>query len=246
MSSDALSSTRDDAPCLGLIVPPADGAVPVEGPALYGDRVRFIARGLGLGEVSTRGYEEVIDRVTGLAVELASAGAQAISLMGTSLSFYRGAAFNDALVAEMNRRTGCPCTTMSSAIVRALDMLGIERVAVATAYIDEVNQRLADYLIASEIRPTVVEGLGITDVTAVGQVPTEALVALCERVLRAQPQSDGILISCGGLRTLEATTIVEQRFGLPVVSSSPAGFWDLLRVAKLDSHAEGHGRLFEQ
>ena len=96
----------DAAPCLGLIVPPRAGEVPLDGPALYGDRVRFIARGLGLAEISTRGYEEVIDRVVELAVELAASGARAISLMGTSLSFYRGAAFNDELEAEMARLLG--------------------------------------------------------------------------------------------------------------------------------------------
>ena len=35
-------------PHLGLIVPPAAGAVPVDGPLLYGERIRFSARGLGL------------------------------------------------------------------------------------------------------------------------------------------------------------------------------------------------------
>lgn len=38
-------------PCIGLIVPPAHGEVPQDGPTLYGDRVRFIARGLGIGGV---------------------------------------------------------------------------------------------------------------------------------------------------------------------------------------------------
>jgi arylmalonate decarboxylase len=40
------------------------------------------------------------------------------------------------------------------------------------------------------------------------------------------------------VRELEATT------GLPVVSSSPAGFWDLVRHAGLDPRAPGCGRLF--
>ncbi|HEX7436202.1 MAG TPA: arylmalonate decarboxylase, partial [Caldimonas sp.] len=135
-------------PCLGLIVPPRAGVVPADGPALYGDRVRFIARGLGLAEISTRGYEEVIDHVVELAADLAANGAQALSLMGTSLSFFRGARFNATLEAEMARRTGLPCTTMSNAIVRGMRALGLTRVAVATAYIDEVNARLAAYLAA--------------------------------------------------------------------------------------------------
>lgn len=234
-----------DTPRLGLIVPPRAGEVPSDGPTLYADRARFVARGLGLGEISTAGYEAVIDRVVELARALAADGAQAVSLMGTSLSFFRGARFNDDLVAEMARATGLPCTTMSLAIVRGLRALGVHRVAAATAYIDEVNDRLAAYLTACDIVPTAIEGLAITGVAEVAAVSTDALVALCERVHRARPDSDGILISCGGLLTLEAIEIVEGRLGVPVVSSSPAGFWDLLRVAGLDSRAAGRGRLFE-
>jgi arylmalonate decarboxylase len=237
--------TGVDRPCLGLIVPPQAGEVPSDGPALYGDRVRFIARGLGLGEISARGYEEVIDKVLDCAWDLKRQGAQAVSLMGTSLSFFRGAPFNAELEAAMAERTGLPCTTMSHAIVRGLRALGLARVAVATAYIDDVNERLARYLTASGIVATEVRGLAITGVREVGEVPTETLVALCESAFAAQPESDGILISCGGLLTLDAIRIVEARLGVAVVSSSPAGFWDLMRVAGLDSRAPGHGRLFE-
>ena len=231
-------------PHLGLIVPPAAGAVPVEGGQLYGERFRFSALGLGLSEISTRGYEEVIDSVVEKALLLKEAGAEAVSLMGTSLSFYRGTAFNRELQAEMARRTGLPCTTMTHAVVRGLQHLGVHRVAVATAYIDEVNLRLRDYLVHNGFEPLALEGLSISDVGAVGKVPTRQLVDLCTRVFEAQPGADGILLSCGGLVTLEAVREVEERLQVPVVSSSPAGFWDLARTAGLDARSPGSGMLF--
>ena len=231
-------------PHLGLIVPPAAGAVPVDGPLLYGERIRFSARGLGLGEISTRGYLDVIDSVVAKAVALKEEGVSAISLMGTSLSFFRGAAFNRQLEIEMARATGLPCTTMSNAIVNGLRHLKVRRVAVATAYIDEVNAQLRGYLQQSDFEPLALEGLSISNVQAVGKVPTRALVDLCVKVFEAQPGADGILISCGGLVTLDAVREVEARLRLPVVSSSPAGFWDLVRTAGLDARSPGCGRLF--
>jgi arylmalonate decarboxylase len=239
--------TTDELPIVGLIVPPAHGQVPADGAALYGaDRVRFIARGLALGEISTSGYEGVIDRVVGLAEALAREGARAVSLMGTSLSFFRGAAFNAELESEMILRTGVPCTTMSNAIVRALRELKIERVAVATAYVDDVNERLRRYLAASDLSVTALRGLAITGVQEVGEVSTSTLVALCESVQAADPSADGILISCGGLLTLDAIAVVEAKLGVPVVSSSPAGFWDVMRVAGLNSDSQAGGRLFRR
>jgi arylmalonate decarboxylase len=231
-------------PHLGLIVPPAAGEVPVDGPLLYGDRIRFSARGLGLGEISTRGYTEVIDSVVDKALELAGEGVSAVSLMGTSLSFFRGAGFNRELQAEMARATGLPCSTMSNAIVAGLRTLDVRRVAVATAYIDEVNTQLRRYLQDSDFEPLALEGLSISDVQAVGKVPTQVLVDLCVRVFEASPGADGILISCGGLVTLDAVREVEASLQVPVVSSSPAGFRDLVRCAGLDPRSPGHGRLF--
>lgn len=231
-------------PHLGLIVPPAAGAVPVDGPLLYGDRIRFSARGLALGEISTRGYTEVIDSVIGKALELKAEGASAISLMGTSLSFFRGVAFTRQLKREMEQATDLPCTTMSDAILAGLRHLKVRRVAVATAYIDEVNTQLRTYLEQSDFEPLALEGLAISDVQAVGQVSTEVLVDLCLKVFEDQPGADGLLISCGGLVTLDAVREVEARLQVPVVSSSPAGFWDLVRTAGLDARSPGQGRLF--
>jgi arylmalonate decarboxylase len=232
-------------PLIGLVVPPSTDRVPKDGPTLFGDRARFVARGLGLPEISTRGYDEVIDKVVDLAAELRKAGAVAISLMGTSLAFYRGVRFNAVLEAEMTRRTGVPCTTMSHAVVRALRAVGVARVAVATAYIDEVNERLAAYLAASGFITTAIRGLAISGVAQVTQVTTERLVEICEEAWRATPGADGILLSCGGLRTLEAVQRVEAALGVPVVASSPAGFWDVVRVAGVDSRVPGRGRLLE-
>lgn len=232
-------------PKLGLIVPPAAGEVPPEGPALYAGRADFEARGLGLAEISNRGYDAVIDRVAALAADLSAAGAQALSLMGTSLSFYRGGRANEELKQVMARASGLPCTTMSDAVVRGLRAVGARRVAVATAYIDEVNRQLDAFLRESDFEPTALQGLSITDVQAVGEVGTAALVDLCRSVWQAQPGADAILISCGGLRTLEAARQVEAELGVPVVSSSPAGFWDLMRTAGLPGHSEGNGMLFQ-
>lgn len=232
-------------PTIGLVVPPGHGRVPQDGPLLYGDRVRFIARGLGIGGVSPEGFAPVIDTVLDRARELRQDGAEVISLMGTSISFYRGPAFTESLRERMQESTGVPCTTMSHAIVAALRELGIRRVAVATSYIDELNDRLEAYLAQAGFTVTAIEGMSITGVQEVGEVSTEALVRLSRRVLAQNATADGIFISCGGLLTLDAIRQLERELGLPVTASSPAGFWDVVRLAGVAPGSPGFGRLFE-
>ena len=230
---------------IGLIVPPAGDEVPQDAALLYGDRVRFIARSLGIGSVSPSGFNPVIDQVLNKARELREAGAQAISLMGTSISFYRGAAFTEELRAAMQDATGLPCTTMSHAIVSALRTLGIQRVAVATSYIDELNDRLVDYLTDVGFEVTAIRGLSITGVKEIGEVTTQTLLDLSESVYTQDTSADGVFISCGGLLTLDVISPLEARLGKPATASSPAGFWDVMQLAGLDSTSPGYGRLFE-
>jgi arylmalonate decarboxylase len=231
-------------PTIGLIVPPGHGKVPQDGPGLYGERVRFIARGLGIGGVSPEGFAPVIDTVLDRARELRAAGADVISLMGTSISFYRGPAFTESMRQAMAEATGVPCTTMSHAIVAALRQLGIRRVAVATSYIDELNDKLVAYLTSAGFKVTAIEGMSIVGVQEVGEVSTEALVRLSKKVFARDPSADGIFISCGGLLTLPAIRRLESELRVPVTASSPAGFWDVVRLAGADARSPDCGRLF--
>lgn len=234
------------APCIGLVVPPAHGEVPQDGPALYGGRYRFVARGLGIGGVSPEGFAPVVDTIVDRAVELRKAGAEVVSMMGTSISFYRGPEFTESLRRAMEEATSVPCTTMSHAVVRALRHLGVTRVAVATSYVDELNDKLVAYLEHAGLAVTAIEGLSLTGVKEIGEVGTQALVDLSRRVFARDPSANGIFISCGGLLTLDAIRRLEDDLGVPATASSPAGFWDVVRVAGGDASSGAGGRLFAE
>ncbi len=232
-------------PRLGLIVPPAHGRVPDDGPRLYAGRTHFLARGLGIDSISTCGFAPAIGAIRGHAVALRDDGAQAISLMGTSLSFHRGPAFTEDLCNQMADATGLPCTTMSHALVRALRALGVQRLAVATAYTNALNADLTRFLSQLGFEVAAIEGLDMTDVLGVGYVGPDVLTEIALRVCTRASDAEGLLLSCGGLRTLDLLAPLQARLGVPVVASSPAGFWDLMNCAGLDAKSCGFGSLFK-
>ncbi|ADZ71591.1 aspartate/glutamate racemase family protein [Polymorphum gilvum] len=239
------SRPGDGRPLVGLIVPPATGLVPPEPPALYGDALRFAARGLALATMTRDGYDDVIDRVEAAARALAAEGAAAVALMGTSLSFYRGAAFNDALVERMASATGLPVTTMSCAVVEALRAVGARRLAVATAYVDEVNDRLTAFLLHHGFEVLGLDSLQISAVGDVLAIGDDDLIGLGTRAFVAAPEADALLVSCGGLQTLSVTLPLEDRLGVPVISSAVAGAWAAARLIGHGGEAPGYGRLLE-
>jgi arylmalonate decarboxylase len=141
------ASAAAKVPVLGLIFPPANRGVPEEGVAMYGDRLRYVVTGLGVERMTPEGFESVLPRIPAAAEKLAAAGAEAIELTGTSLTFYKGEEFNQKLREAVTKASGLPATTMSNGVIDGLKAVGAKRVAVATAYNEEVNDRLHAFLI---------------------------------------------------------------------------------------------------
>jgi arylmalonate decarboxylase len=231
-------------PKIGLIIPAAGNKVPDEAAQMY-PGIDFVAEGLGLRTMNQQGYDSVVDRIAEAAETLAAREIDAITLIGTSLSFYKGAAFNEALVDSIRRTAGLPCTSMSTAILEGLRAVGARRLAVATAYIDDVNERLRRFLTESGFRVQSIVGLSIETSGIAGSVPDDELVALGKRASGQAPQADALLISCGGLRTLGVTVPLERATGLPVVSSMPAALWAAARLVGHDGRSAGFGRLLD-
>ncbi len=232
-------------PKIGLIVPPAGGGVPPECTALYGDAADFIAVDAGLRTLDLESYSAGEKRLPALSRELRDAGAEAIVLMGTSLSFHKGRAHARSLEQSMSDASGLPATSMSSAIIGALGAVGCRRVALATAYIGEVNDALVRFLAEHDLEHTALRTLNIHDVPSVHGIGEGQLVELGLDAWRAGGDADGLFISCGGLQTLGVTRKLEEAIGRPVISSAVAGAWAAASIAGLDPTRPSYGRLLE-
>jgi len=233
-------------PIVGLVTPGGEAAVPSEAELYPG--VQFVTAGLGLQRLTPDGYDAVIDGIVERAESLAAQGAVAIGVSGTSLTFYRGFDFHEQLKESVRTATGLPVTTMSTGVVDGLRAFGARRVAVGTAYADEVNRRLGQFLTDSGFEVLTLEGLGLEEFGAPGKVTQDQIVALGERVCATAEATsgappDGLLISCGGLRTLELTPTLEQACDVPVVSSRPAFMWSVVRLVDQALPVQGYGRL---
>jgi len=230
-------------PVVGILVPPAHGEVPPEPVAIYPE-IEFIATGMGLQRMNEAGYGDAIERTAEAARALKERGADAIFLGGTSISFFRGHAFNDEVEAEMARATGLPAKTLSTAIVEALRAVGAKRLAAGTAYTDAVNRLFKQYIEPLGFEVLSLRKLDLEDVDDVLVVTDDDLIALGLGAAEDAPEADTLVISCGGLRTLRVTVPLEERTALPVVSSSMAAAWAAARLVGHSGRAEGYGRLF--
>ncbi len=230
---------------IGLVVPFAEDRVPAEGRIMY-PHATFVPRGVGVRALTPEGYGPALAAIVPAAEALAAQGVAAIMVIGTSLTFYKGAAAHRRLLADLRAATGLPVSTMSAAVVEGLRAVGAKKIAVATAYDAEVNRPLAEFLTDEGFAVRAIEGFGITEFGGPERVGAQDILDLGTRVCEEAGDAEGLLISCGGLRTLDLARPFEERHGIPVVSSTPAAFWAALRLVGATGRLDGYGRMLAE
>lgn len=144
----------------------------------------------------------------------------------TSGSFVDGAA-GEVVLRRSMLDVGAPaaCTT-SGALIEALALLGVRRIAVATPYIPSVTERLVSFLAEHGIATVACEGLGLLG--NIWRVRHEQVV---EVVLAAdRDDAEALFISCTNLPTYDLVEGLEAALGKPVVTANQVTMWAALRA----------------
>jgi arylmalonate decarboxylase len=231
---------------IGLVVPSATDRIPAEGPIMYPD-VTFIPRGVGVRALTPEGYDAAWNAILPAAKELAKQeDIDAIMVIGTSLTFYRGFEAHQQLLEQLRAETGLPVSTMSEAIVEGLRSVGATRVAVATAYSDLVNARLTDFLQRAGYEVLSMKGFGLPGFGDAANKSEQDIIELSGKAIDEARAANAVLISCGGLKTLGCAVPIEQRYGIPVVTSTQSAFWKALRLAGESGRVPDRGRMLGQ
>jgi arylmalonate decarboxylase len=243
LNSYAMSATPSEKLKLGLIFPPSNRGVPEEGITLYGDSIEFLIENLGLDNMTPEGYDSVVDLIPVKAENLLRRGAEAIVLMGTSLSFYQGESFNQLLTQQMQEVSGLPSITMSTAIIEGLKEVNTKRVSAATAYNDEVNFRLNSFLTEHGFDVLNIQGLGIEAIADIAMVTQAQLLDFGVEVFNSVEGADSILVSCGGLITLDILAPLEAMTHVPAISSTPHSLLAGAKLLGMSTNISGYGSL---
>ena len=196
-----------------------------------------------LHDVTVEGLAETVTQIERAALELASAEVDVILQAGTAIAFFLGFGHDQELSRRINVVTGIKSTTSLTSVVDALRALGIKRPAIATSYLPEIDARLVDVLEQSGFRVAGIRGMGLKRSIDMGKVMPDETYRFARAVATDTVGADGILISCGNLRTFEAIEPLEADTGLPVVTSNQAGLWQALRLAGVQERLPNLGKL---
>ncbi len=226
---------------IGLIVPSSNTTMEPELYRMAPNGVSIHTSRIPLREVTVESLLEMEKHTLRASQELADADVDLILYGCTSGSLVGGPGFDKAIASKIQEAVGKPAVATATAVIEALETLGIRRVAVATPYIEEINIAEKRFLEAHGVEVVVIRGMGVKRNTDIGRISPHEVYRFARSVYREGV--DGVFISCTNLRTIEVIEPLERDLGVPVVTSNQASMWASLRRLGIRERIEGFGRL---
>jgi maleate isomerase len=207
--------------------------------------VAFLTSRMPLDATTPEALMKMGEHAVSAAKLLASANVDLICYGCTVESILHGLKYEKELRESLTQATGIPAITMAGAVVDALYALNVGKIALLTPYIEEINRAEKAFFEGIGIEVLAEKGLGISDTNAIAQVTPETVFALALDTAKKAPGAQALFLSCGNLRTIEVLAFLEQRLGIPVVSSNQAMLWKALAVCSVAEPICGFGSLLE-
>lgn len=184
-----------------------------------------------------------MDRTEGLSAirQVASCRPAAIAYCCTASSVVQGRTYDEHLRREIERETGAKATTATHSILSALSAMNVRRVAIVSPYTDEIDALEHRFFEAAGLQIVSSANLGISDTFGLAAPDTDELLHLARRGW--SPDADALIITCLNTRSQYVAEAIEKETGKPVVTSTTATLWHLLRLAGLSDRLSGFGQL---
>jgi maleate cis-trans isomerase len=231
---------------IGLILPSTNTVNAHEWGLMAPDGISIHeARAMLTGKSSQDSYDTMAKNTETAAEELATAEVDIVAYGCTSGSFMCD---RKVIVERLTELAGCPATTTSDSVIAALKTLGVKKIAMATPYVDWVNEGEVKFLNDEGFEVVAEMGLGMGETQAerraINKVPPQAVFRMARHVDR--PDAEAIFLSCTAMPTIPVIAEIEAELGKPVVTSNQSTFWNTLRMLGLNQKVYGFGRLLEE
>jgi maleate isomerase len=171
-------------------------------------------------------------------------GVDVIAFGCTAGSFIGGPGYDQQIIDRISKVSGTKATTTSTSVVAALKTLKIKSISVLAPYVDEVVQKLGEFLKENGFDVPKIKGLGLDADLKIALVSPEDIYRHAKSVF--VPEAEGLFISCTTFRASDVIEVLERDLGVPVVTANQATLWNMLRMAGIKEKIDGYGQLFSR
>jgi len=239
---------------IGLIVPSSNITMETELPELFrrqsevtGHRYTFHSARATLKNVTREELLAMVAKAADCAVAVSDADVDVIAYACLVAVMAQGPGAHvesEAVIADAAADNGYPTEVVSSAgaLIRTLQELGAQRVAMVAPYMKPLTKMVSDYVEGSGISVIDARSLEVADNLAVGCLDPRNLPAIARDLQR--DGADAIVLSaCVQMPSLPAVQAVEDELGLPVITAATATAYETLKALGHTPAISGAGRL---
>lgn len=207
---------------IGVIVPSSNSVVEADfARALPQSHTLHTAR-MYLADTTSAGERVMLDEhAPQAATDLGTLFPELVVFACTSAGALLGIDGEAELERKLAKLSGAAVVSTNAAVAASLHAVGARRVAVLTAYNQELTQAIAGTLRGRGLDVVSASGMGITDNVAIADVTPREIVAYAAEQVRFSGV-DALFVSCTNLRAVEAVPQLRKLSGLPVVTSNLA------------------------
>jgi maleate isomerase len=154
-----------------------------------------------------------------------------IAYFCTTVSFVRGLGGDQDISRRVTLATGLPATTTSTGMVAALRAIGARRIAVASPYMPDVEERFINFLESSGFEVLRSVALHLPEGHSIVPIPKirEATIA-CDH-----PDAEAIFVGCTGQRLAGELVRLETRLKKTVLSANQVTVWHALQILDISN-----------
>lgn len=224
---------------IGLVVPSSNTTAEPEFRAMAPSSVTVHGARMPLEDVTPDGLDEMADGAERAGRLLGHADVDGVAYACTTGSLLHGPGFDADLESRLEDAVEGPAVATALSVRRAFEALDVETLAVRTPYAPELDELERDYLEATGFDVVSMQGRGIVDNTDIGALTAGDAASQVIETVEDPVEADGVFVSCTNYATVGALAALEDRFGVPVVSSNVATMWDLAHRLDVEPAIEG-------
>lgn len=151
------------------------------------------------------------------------------------------------LCAEIEKKTGIKATTSVLALNKALKLWNVERLALVTPYMDDVQAKIVKNYEAIGVRVVEERHLRVEKNTDIADIGEEVLDDMVEKVAH-ETEVQAVTTFCTNLVAAQRARHWEQTYNIPVLDTVTTVVWDMLKECRVDakSAVQDWGMIFEK
>jgi maleate cis-trans isomerase len=182
------------------------------------------------------------ERLASGASELAASRPDAVMWACTSGSFVFGPEGARNQASGVAAALGVPASSTSIAFVDALRQVGLQRVAVAASYPEDLARHFVRFLTAGGAEVISMGSHGIITAAEVGTLRTDQVVAMVKAA--DHPDAEAVLVPDTAMHTLAIIEELEAAISKPVLTANQVTVWKGLQLVGPVPDLSGLGTLF--